>query len=80
MPSFKSPKYTPEKSAEIAVCAFTVLDEAKTALTLDEIKARDLTLVSVSPQKLSRELTKYTDIGLLHKTKKGTRIAYECVG
>lgn len=77
MPGYKTAKYSKEYSAEIATTAFAVLDEAKTSLTIPEIQAGDITLVGVTPQKISRELSKYVEMGLLVKGKRNGKVTYE---
>lgn len=75
----RSAKYTKEKSAEIAVEAFSILADSKTAMTLAEIQSASLVLAGTTTQKISRELSKYVELGMLRKEQKNGRVAYLCL-
>lgn len=77
MPGYVKSKYSKEKSAEIAVEAFGAIGDANgEALTLEEIINSTVALVGTTPQKISRELSKYVDLNLIKKVKKNGRVAY----
>lgn len=71
-------KYSRERSAEIALEAFSILADRKTAMTLAEIQSASLVLAGTTTQKISRELSKYVELGMLHKEQKNGRVAYLC--
>lgn len=62
-------KYSAEFNQEMNVRVFSVLADAQTALTNDEIKARDISLGQVTSQKISRILSELCDRGLVVRGK-----------
>lgn len=72
----RTSKYSTTRSQEIAVEAFAAIQEAETALTLDEIINHSVALAGCTTQKVSRELAKYVELNLIKKTKKNGRVAY----
>lgn len=72
----KSSKYSVERSQQIAVEAFSAIQEAEGPLCADEILNRCPAIAGTTPQKLARELSKYIELGLIRKVKKNGRVAY----
>lgn len=69
MPSFKSPKYSAVQTQELTMRALGVLQDAGTALTIEEICQNDLALTNQTPQKMARVLSTLVEHNLVRKTK-----------
>lgn len=69
-------KYTAERTQEIGITALGILQETESLMTIAEIQKESILLAGVTPQKISRELNKYAEMGTLFKTKKDGRVAY----
>lgn len=78
MPYTKS-KYSKERSQEISIEALEAIRASETPLTLAEIQNAAIALVGATPQKISRCLAPYIEMGLLKKTKKDGKMAYAVV-
>lgn len=76
MPSYVKSKYSKERSQEIAVEAFSIVANSKTALTLTEIQNSSMVLTGTTTQKISRSLAPYVEMGIIGKTQKDGRVAY----
>lgn len=74
-------KYSTEQTQAWSVAAMVVLSDSKRAMTCDEIRQSDLSLIEVTPQKMSRILTELCEGGFVMKTKgKNGRMVYKSVG
>lgn len=78
MPYTKS-KYSKERSQEISIEALETIRTSETPLTLTEIQNAAMALIGATPQKISRCLAPYVEMGLLKKTKKDGKVAYSAV-
>lgn len=76
MPGYVKSKYSKERSQQISVEAFSIVAESKTALTLTEIQNSSMVLAGTTPQKISRSLAPYVEMGMIGKTQKDGRVAY----
>ena len=71
-----SKEFTDEMTGRIAV----VLAEEQTALNIQEIQQRDLTLIGITSQKMARMIGHLVDVGLVAKAKgKDGRMVYKCL-
>lgn len=73
MATFKSPKYSVTQTQAITVSALAVLADSPTPLTIEEIKAGDLTLTYQTTQKMARVLNELVEAGFVKKTKSKSR-------
>lgn len=73
---YTTSKYSKERSQEISIEALEAIRASETPLTLSEIQNAAMALVGATPQKISRCLAPYVEMGLLKKTKKNGRVAY----
>ncbi len=77
---YKKSKYSVEQNQQWSVAAMCVLSDATEALTGDQIRQSDLTLVNVTPQKMSRILGELVENGFVMKTKgKDGKMRYKSV-
>jgi hypothetical protein len=79
---YKKSKYTKLQNSEMEFRVIHVLAESAEALTIDEIKCRDIGLVGITSQKMARVLGGLVDMGFAIKSKHKTknRMVYKAIG
>lgn len=74
-------KLSAAKEGELKLRVLDVLNNSDDAMTLDDIKASDITLAGLTTQKLSRVIGSLVEIGLVRKSRSKTleRMVYKTV-
>lgn len=74
-------KLSAEKEGELKLRVLDILNNTEDSLTLDDIKASDITLAGLTTQKLSRVIGSLVELGLVRKarSKALNRMVYKTV-
>lgn len=66
---YKTSKYTTTQNSEFTTRCIDVLENSPEALTIDQIKQRDMVLNNLTTQKISRILSHMAEMGFVKKCK-----------